>query len=86
MKYAVFWDVRMLRLLVTAKVVSSSPILVTLMIEAMHSSETSVLTRATRRNIPGDDIVYNEICLSFLTKALIASKVITWVTLADMQV
>jgi hypothetical protein len=39
-----------LRLLVTADV-RSSPILVTLMMEALRSSETSVLTRATRRNI-----------------------------------
>jgi hypothetical protein len=38
------------RLVVTASVVPSSPILVTLM-EALNSSETSVLTRATRRNI-----------------------------------
>jgi hypothetical protein len=34
-------------LLVIANVVPSSPILVTLMIEALHSSETLVLTRAT---------------------------------------
>jgi hypothetical protein len=39
------------RLLVTAKV-PSSPILVTLMMEALRSSETSILTSATRRNIP----------------------------------
>jgi hypothetical protein len=37
------------RLLVTANVVPSSPILVTLMVEALVSSETSALTRATRR-------------------------------------
>jgi hypothetical protein len=37
------------RLLVTAKVVPSSLILVTTMMDALSSSETSVITRATQR-------------------------------------
>jgi hypothetical protein len=45
------------RLLVTANAVPSSPILVTLMMEALHSLETSVLTRATRRHFQEDGIL-----------------------------
>jgi hypothetical protein len=43
-------------MLVAANVGPSSPILVTLMMEALSYSESHFLTRARRRNIPEDGI------------------------------
>jgi hypothetical protein len=46
-----------LRFLVTVNIVPNSPILVSLMMEAIRSSETSVLTRSIRPNTPVEGIL-----------------------------
>jgi hypothetical protein len=47
------------QLLVMANVVPTLPILVTLMMEAIRSSETLLLTRDTRHNLPEDGILHS---------------------------
>jgi hypothetical protein len=49
----------MLRRVALVSAVPSSPILVTLTNETPSSSETSIRTRGTRRNIPEDDILHS---------------------------
>jgi hypothetical protein len=58
-KYQVVFLHSLRRLLVAACVVPSSPVFVTLMKEAPGSSETSVLTRATRRYNREDTILHS---------------------------
>jgi hypothetical protein len=55
--YIVF--IRSMRQLLVIANVLSSPVHITLMMKALCSSEMSLLSRATRRNIPGDSIYHS---------------------------
>jgi hypothetical protein len=63
------------RLLVTASVVPSSPILVTLMKEALSSSETSVFIRSVRRLlVTGSVVPSSPILFAVIKEALSSSE------------
>jgi hypothetical protein len=73
-----------LRLLVTAKV-HSSPILVTLMMGALLSSETSVVTGATPRNSPEDGILQSHRHKSLIAHSLYCVRTVVSVASAFVR-
>jgi hypothetical protein len=66
--YVTVFLIRMLQLLATANIVPNSLILFTLMTEVIHSSETSVLTRATWHNTQEDSIIDCCCCFHLLVQ------------------
>jgi hypothetical protein len=59
LKVNLHWRHDVLWTLVNSNVAPSSPILFTLIMEAIRSSEMSVLTRTTRRHIPEDGFLHS---------------------------
>jgi hypothetical protein len=64
----------MRRLLVTPNVFRTLPIIVTLMMEALVSSETSVLIRFTGRNMSEDGILHDVETFTEVLEALVSTR------------
>jgi hypothetical protein len=60
--WTLFLARRVLQFIVNANFVPSAPILVTPMIQTIHSSDTSVLTKVTWYNIPEDAVLHSLRC------------------------
>jgi hypothetical protein len=73
------------RLIVTANVVPNSPILAMLMMEALVYFKTSVLSRATLRNIAEDDILHIT-CLLYLNVVSIRKLNTSYLIYRDFRV